>query len=141
MKRSALYNREEITCILEKGVAMIPIRGIILDVAGTFIDSNDAHAKSWAEAMAAYSYNVAFEKVRPLIGMGGDKVLPHTIHLQKDSEIGSQMSKRREAIFKERYSPRLRAFPGAQELLQEMRKRGLKLALASSAQPGELKSL
>ena len=48
---------------------MIPIRGIILDVDGTFIDSNDAHAKSWAEAMAAYGYNVAFEKVRPLIGM------------------------------------------------------------------------
>jgi HAD superfamily hydrolase (TIGR01549 family) len=125
----------------KKETLMIPIRGIILDADGTFIDSNDAHAKSWAEAMAAYSYNVAFEKVRPLIGMGGDKVLPHTIHLQKDSEIGSQMSKRREAIFKERYSPRLRAFPGAQELLQEMRKRGLKLAIASSAQPDELKSL
>ena len=73
--------------------------------------------------------------------MGGDKVLPQTIHLQKDSEIGSQISKRREAIFKKRYLPRLRAFPGAQELLQEMRKRGLKLAIASSAQPDELKSL
>ncbi len=120
---------------------MIPIRGIILDVDGTLIDSNDAHAKSWAEAMAEYGYNVAFEKVRPLIGMGGDKVLPQTIHLQKDSEMGSQISKRREAIFKERYLPRLRAFPSAKELLQEMRKRGLKLAIASSAQPDELKSL
>lgn len=120
---------------------MIPIRGIILDVDGTLIDSNDAHAKSWTEAMAEYGYIVAFEKVRPLIGMGGDKVLPQTIHLQKDSEIGSQISKRREAIFKERYLPRLQVFPGAQELLQEMRARGLKLALASSAQPDELKSL
>jgi len=120
---------------------MIHIRGVILDIDGTLIDSNDAHAKSWVEAMAEYGYIVPFEKVRPLIGMGGDKVLPETIHLQKDSEIGSQISKRREAIFKERYLPHLRAFPGAKELLQEMRKRGLQLAIASSAQPDELKSL
>jgi HAD superfamily hydrolase (TIGR01549 family) len=120
---------------------MLHIRGVILDIDGTLIDSNDAHAKSWIEAMAEYGYIVPFEKVRPLIGMGGDKVLPETIHLEKDSEIGSQISKRREAIFKERYLPRLRAFPGAKELLQEMRKRGLRLAIASSAQPDELKSL
>ena len=39
---------------------MIPIRGIILDVDGTLIDSNDAQAKSWTEAMAEYGYIVAF---------------------------------------------------------------------------------
>ena len=74
MKRIAIYNREEITCILEKGVADDTDTRIILDVDATFIDSNDVHAKLWAEAMAAYGYNVAFEKVRPLMGMGGDKV-------------------------------------------------------------------
>ena len=123
MKCFAIYNREEITCILEKGDADDTDTRIILDVDGTFIDSNDAHAKSWAEAMAVYGYNVAFEQV----------YLPQIIHLQKDSEIGSRMSKRRDAIFKERYSSRLRAFPGAKELLQEMRERRLKLAIASSA--------
>lgn len=120
---------------------MIQIRGVILDVDGTLVDSNDAHAHSWVEAMAEYGYIVAFEKVRPLIGMGGDKVLPVTIHLQKDSETGSQISKRRAEIFKERYLTHMRAFPGAKELLQEMRRRGLKLTIASSAQPDELKSL
>lgn len=120
---------------------MIPIQGVILDVDGTLIDSNDAHTKAWIEAMAEYGYHVPYEKVRPLIGMGGDKVLPDTIHLGKDSEIGSQISKRRAAIFKERYLPQLRPFPGAKELLQEMRDRGLQLAIASSSQPDELKSL
>ena len=120
---------------------MIPIRGVILDVDGTLVDSNDAHARAWVEAMAEYGYIVAFEKVRPLIGMGGDKVLPVAIHLYKDSLTGSQISKRREAIFKERYLPHVRAFPGAKELLQEMRSRGLKLAVASSSKPEELKAL
>ena len=55
---------------------LLHIHGVILDVDRTLIDSNDAHARSWVEAMAAYGYRVAFEKVRPLSCMGGDKVLP-----------------------------------------------------------------
>lgn len=80
---------------------MTQIRGVILDVDGTLVDSNDAHANAWIEAMAEYGYKVSFEKVRPLIGMGGDKVLPETIGVQKDSEIGKRISDRRRAIFKE----------------------------------------
>jgi phosphoglycolate phosphatase-like HAD superfamily hydrolase len=120
---------------------MTQIRGVILDVDGTLVDSNDAHANAWIEAMAEYGYKVSFEKVRPLIGMGGDKVLPETIGVQKDSEIGKRIGDRRKAIFKECYLPTLHAFPGAKELLQQMRNRGLKVAIASSAEKDELKGL
>jgi HAD superfamily hydrolase (TIGR01509 family) len=117
------------------------IRGVILDVDGTLVDSNDAHARSWVEAMAENGYHVPYEKVRPLIGMGGDKVLPATTGIQKDSPQGKKISQRRAEIFKERYLPAVQAFPQARELLQRMRASGLKLAVASSAQPDELKAL
>lgn len=120
---------------------MAQIHGVILDVDGTLIDSNDAYAHSWVEAMATYGYTVAFDRVRPLIGMGGDKVLPETIHVDKDSEQGKAISQKREEIFKERYLPHLRAFPGAQELIERIRKQGLKVAIASSAKPDELQAL
>lgn len=48
---------------------MAHIHGVILDVDGTLVDSNDAHAKSWVEAMAAHGYTVPFAKVRQLIGI------------------------------------------------------------------------
>jgi HAD superfamily hydrolase (TIGR01509 family) len=117
------------------------IRGVILDVDGTLVDSNDTHARSWVEAMAENGYHVPYEKVRPLIGMGGDKVLPATTGIQKDSPQGKKISQRRAEIFKERYLPAVQAFPQARELLQRMRASGLKLAVASSAQPDELKAL
>lgn len=120
---------------------MTHIRGVILDVDGTLVDSNDTHARSWVEAMAENGYHVPYEKVRPLIGMGGDKVLPATIGIQKDSPQGKKISQRRAEIFKERYLPAVQAFPQARELLQRMRASGLKLAVASSAQPDELKAL
>jgi len=115
--------------------------GVILDVDGTLVDSNNAHAVAWVEAMAENGYKVPFDKVRPLIGMGGDKVLPETIGIQKDSEEGKHISQRRKEIFKERFLPGLRAFQGAKELLEQMRKRGLKLAVPSSADKDELKPM
>jgi HAD superfamily hydrolase (TIGR01509 family) len=117
------------------------IHGVILDVDGTLVDSNDAHAKSWVEAMAEHGYTVPFAKVRQLIGEGGDKVLPETIGVQDESDEGKQISSRRGEIFKERYLPSVRAFPSAQKLLDHMRARGLKLAVASSAKPDELRAL
>lgn len=120
---------------------MTHIRGVILDVDGTLVDSNDVNAKSWVEALAEHGYSVPFEKVRPLIGMGGDKVLPTVIGKSENSPEGKQVSQRRSEIFKERYLPTLHAFPKAKELLQHMRQRGLKLVVASSAQADELKLL
>jgi HAD superfamily hydrolase (TIGR01509 family) len=93
------------------------------------------------EAMADFGYYVTYEKVRPLIGMGGDKVLPETIGLQKDSEEGIKISAKRKEIFKKRYLPVLQAAPGSRELLEYMHVQGLKLAIASSSEKDELKAL
>ncbi len=120
---------------------MTHIHAVIFDVDGTLVDSNDAQARSWVDALKEFGYSVPYEKVRPLIGMGGDKVLPETIGVQKDSEKGKQISKRRSEIFKEKYLPNVKPFPDAQKLLDRMRERGLKLAIATSAQPDELRPL
>lgn len=120
---------------------MTQIHGVILDVDGTLVDSNDAHAKSWADALAEFGYTVPFAKIRPLIGMGGDKVLPEVISVQSTSYKGQKISQRRGEIFKERYLSTVKPFPNAQALLNHMRSQGLKLAIASSAKPDELKSL
>jgi HAD superfamily hydrolase (TIGR01509 family) len=117
------------------------IRGVILDVDGTLIESNDAHAHAWVEAMAEYGYFVTFDKVRPLVGMGGDKVLPETIAVQKDSTDGKKIDAKRMQVFKQLYLPGIQPFPGARELLHRMREQGLKLAVASSSTPDELRAL
>ena len=54
----------------------MPFQGVLLDVDGTLVLSNDAHAQAWVEAFAAFGYEVKFEEVRPLIGMGGDQIVP-----------------------------------------------------------------
>lgn len=114
------------------------IYGVILDVDGTLIDSNDAQAHAWVDAMASQGHDVPFEKVRPLIGMGGDKVLPEVLGIEKDSEEGKQISAKRKEFVKTRYLSTIKSFPQAKELLEYMHNCGLKLVIATSAEPDEI---
>lgn len=120
---------------------MSHIKGVILDVDGTLIDSNHQHALAWVEAMAEAGYQVPVEKIQRLIGMGGDNLLPAALGLDKEQEPGKQISKRQQEIFNEKYLSGIKPFPKSRELLQHMREQGLKLVVASSAPADELKQL
>lgn len=117
------------------------IKAALLDIDGTLVDSNDAHARTWVEAFRRGGYDVPFEKVRPLIGMGADNLIPAAVGISKETEVGEQLSKWWEEIFKEKYLPHIKAFPKVRELLQRMRDSGLKLVVASSSKEELLEKL
>ena len=116
-------------------------RGVILDVDGTLIDSNDAHARAWVDALAEQGHRVGFARVRPLIGMGGDKVLPELIGVSEESTEGRAISTRRGEIFRTRYLPTLRPFPCVRELVGRLEDAGDQIAVASSASQEDLGAL
>jgi HAD superfamily hydrolase (TIGR01509 family) len=116
-------------------------RAVILDVDGTLIDTNDAHAHAWVDVCRDFGYEVAFGEVRRMIGMGGDRVLPRLTGQSEDSDIGKEMKERRGKIFRERYLPGCRPFPGARELLQRMKDEGMTLVVATSASKDDMAAL
>jgi HAD superfamily hydrolase (TIGR01509 family) len=116
-------------------------RAVIFDVDGTLVDSNDAHAQAWVEALSEHGRHVEFTRVRPLIGMGGDKLLPEISGLAADSREGEAISERRAEIFRQRFLPRLQPTRGARELLVCLHDQRLKLYVASSAKAEELQPL
>jgi HAD superfamily hydrolase (TIGR01509 family) len=117
------------------------IEGVLLDVDGTLIDSNDAHARSWSEALREFGRDVPPAKVRPLIGMGGDKLIPRFLGVDADSETGKRFAKRRGQIFRDRYVPHLRLTRGAKDLVKRLRDEGLTLIIATSAAESELETM
>lgn len=117
------------------------LRGVIFDVDGTLVNSNDAHARSWVEALAAHGIDVDFARARPLIGMGGDKLLPQLCDIPSDTPQGKAISATRAQLFRERYLPRLQPFPGAKALVSKLTASGLRVAVASSAREEELSQL
>jgi HAD superfamily hydrolase (TIGR01509 family) len=117
------------------------VAAVILDVDGTLIDSNDAHARAWVDAFAAHGITVPYDLVRRAIGMGGDKLMPAVSGIEDDSDIGARISEYRKQHFKAAYLPRLRPFAGVRDLIQRMRQDGLTLVVASSAGEEELTPL
>jgi phosphoglycolate phosphatase-like HAD superfamily hydrolase len=105
------------------------------------IDRNDAHARAWVDALRAHGYVVTFEQVRPLIGMGGDKLLPELTGLDPDSGDAERIGATRSDRFLERELPTLRATRGARELLEHLLARGLELTVATSAKSQEVRAL
>ena len=114
---------------------------VLLDIDGTLIDSNDAHARAWVDAFAAHGYVVPFERVRPLIGMGGDKLIPDLTGLDPDSGEAKRIGETRGEIFSGRELPNLRPTRGARALLEHLKGRGMELVVATSAQADEVTML
>jgi HAD superfamily hydrolase (TIGR01549 family) len=114
---------------------------VLLDIDGTLIDSNDAHAHAWVDVGREFGHEIDFAHVRRLIGMGGDKVLPQVAGLEEDTDEGQRIKERRGEIFREQYLPALKAFPGARELLQRFRDDGHTLVVATSASKDDMDAL
>ena len=43
---------------------MSTIRGVLLDIDGTLVDSNDAHAHAWVKAITEAGISISFEEIR-----------------------------------------------------------------------------
>jgi phosphoglycolate phosphatase-like HAD superfamily hydrolase len=119
----------------------VPLDVLILDIDGTLVDSNDAHAHAWVEVFAEEGIDVPFDRVRRLIGKGGDKLVPELTGIDPDSERGKALSERRAEVFKTKHLPKLRGFPDVRALLEKVVARGVRLVVATSATKEEVDPL
>lgn len=117
------------------------VRGVILDMDGTLVDTNPAHARTWVDALKAHGYEVTLDVLRPLIGLGGDKIVPRLTGHIVDSDIGKKITMRRSVLFEQHELPAVRPFPKVRELIGRMRQGGLKVVIASSSQRAHLERL
>ncbi len=118
------------------------IRCIILDIDGTLVLSNNAHARAWEEVLAEHGYATPYDDIRPLIGMGGDKLLPKlNPRLTQDDIMAKAISGRRSQLFLKKYAPNLKPTRGARDLILELHDRGIKRVVATSANEQELDAL
>jgi HAD superfamily hydrolase (TIGR01549 family) len=117
------------------------LRGALFDVDGTLLDSNDAHAASWVDVLKEFGHDIPFREVRPLVGMGSDKLVPELTGLDHESPVGKRLVEWKRAVFEEKYLPHLRPTHAARELLERMLAEGLVIVIATSAGEDEMRAL
>lgn len=120
---------------------MARIRAVLFDIDGTLLESNDAHAHAWVEALRGHGHEIPFERVRPKIGMGGDKLLADLLAIDDDSTLGKAIKTSRASIMKASYLGDLGPFHGARMLVDMLRSRGLVCVAVSSASADDIADL
>jgi HAD superfamily hydrolase (TIGR01509 family) len=117
------------------------VRAVLLDIDGTLIDSNDAHARAWERAFKEHDVEVDPEVVRRAIGMGGDQLMPQVSGIDERSSLGQQIADRRKQIFWKELVATIKPLPDAARLVKALKARGLIVIAATSAAGDELERL
>jgi len=120
---------------------MSGLKAVILDIDGTLLLSNKAHALAFTEAAEILGIDADYLQVLRLIGKGSDKLIPEAFGVEEESACGRHLAQLKGKIFRERYLPFLGPTAGTRELLKKLKSKGLTLVVATSAGREDTSSL
>jgi HAD superfamily hydrolase (TIGR01549 family) len=106
----------------------------VLDIDGTLVDTNYQHALAWYRAFRALGEIYPVWRIHRLIGMGGDRLVGALGGEEVERRIGDEARDRWVGEF-DRMIDEIEPLPGARQLLEELRRRGHRVVLASSGKP------
>ena len=107
----------------------------ILDIDGTLVDSNYQHAIAWYRAFRLHGVTIPVWRCHRAIGMGGDQLVPHLAgDGLRGAEQGDDRARPRSTRCSQQIIHEVQPFAGARGLIEDLKSRGCKVVLASSAQ-------
>ena len=105
---------------------------VILDVDGTLVDTNYHHALCWYRAFRERDIVLPLWRLHRHVGMGGDKYVEAVAGREVEDRLGDELRNAWQSLFDgviDEVSP----LDGANELIHELKDRGLTVVLASSS--------
>jgi HAD superfamily hydrolase (TIGR01549 family) len=109
----------------------------IVDVDGTLVDSVYQHALAWYRAFLRIDVVLPVWRIHRHIGMGGDQMVQALCDESFEERHGDAVREAEAECFKPMLDD-VRPLNGSRELLEELKRRGHRIVLASSAKESEL---
>jgi HAD superfamily hydrolase (TIGR01509 family) len=109
----------------------------ILDVDGTLVDTNYHHAIAWYRAFRQHAIVLPIWRIHRHIGMGGDQLIAALCDEDTENEKGDDIRAAEKVLYFELIGE-VEPLAGARELIEDLKKRGHSVVLASSAKKEEV---
>ena len=109
----------------------------ILDVDGTLVDTNYQHSIAWYRAFRQHDVVLPIWRIHRHIGMGGDQLVKSLGGEQLENEKGDDIRAAESVLYRELMTE-VEPLEGARELIEDLKKRGHAVVLASSAKAHEV---
>jgi len=109
----------------------------ILDIDGTLVDTNYHHAIAWYRAFRQHGIVLPIWRIHRHIGMGGDQLVEALTDEQTEREKGDEVRAAEKTLYLELIDE-VEPMEGSRELVEELKRRGHTVVLASSAKSDEV---
>lgn len=109
----------------------------VLDVDGTLVDTNYQHTIAWFRAFRRHGIVLPLWRIHRHIGMGGDQVVAALTDERTDQEQGDDIRASESELYFELIEE-VAPMQDARELIEDLRRRGHAVVLASSAKEEEV---
>jgi HAD superfamily hydrolase (TIGR01509 family) len=109
----------------------------ILDIDGTLVDTNYHHAVAWYRAFRQHGIVLPLWRIHRHIGMGGDQLVGALTSERFEQEKGDEVRSAEQTLYMELIDE-VAPMDGSRELLEEVKRRGHAVVLASSAKQDEV---
>jgi HAD superfamily hydrolase (TIGR01509 family) len=109
----------------------------ILDIDGTLVDTNYHHAIAWYRAFRQHGIVLPLWRIHRHVGMGGDQLVGALTDEQTESEKGDDIRTAEKALYFQ-LLPEVETMKGSRELIEDLKRRGHTVVLASSAKEDEV---
>lgn len=111
----------------------IPVRGAVFDLNGTLVDDIRFHFEAFQQLSRALGREIGWLEFQSYNGLKNADIFPRMVGREIGPEIVTRLGDAKEETYRNLYRPHLAPVAGAIELLDRLRARGMKLAVASSA--------
>jgi HAD superfamily hydrolase (TIGR01509 family) len=109
----------------------------ILDIDGTLVDTNYHHAIAWYRAFRQHGIVLPIWRIHRHIGMGGDQLIGALTDERYEEREGDSIRAAEKVLYMELIAE-VEPMEGSRELLEELKRRGHTVVLASSAKADEV---
>lgn len=111
--------------------------GVIFDIDGTLVDTNYQHALAWYMAFRQHDLHLPIWQIHRHIGMGGDQLITAVAGEEAEAEHGDALRAAHDVLYLASIQT-TSVFEGSRELLVDLKDRGWRVVLASSAKEQEV---